>query len=186
MCKACRQRSIWARIKLLSSISVWQFSLPSHSSEFPEKHLVFRLSFTLSTWYLKFSRKAEASLGCLQLPDTHAYRFVDQFLKNTLFRADEVENYKILFLRVKAFRKILFFFFFWPAAFWSAGLRIMPKPHSLVKSFSKNLFNPDLAFSLWRSSRRSGVGILRTVSRLSNHPLKWFGEASASPIIQNS
>ena len=76
-----------------------------------EKHLVFRLSFTLSTWYLKFSRKAEASLGCLQLPDTHAYRFVDQFLKNTLFRADEVENYKILFLRVKAFRKILFFVF---------------------------------------------------------------------------
>ena len=146
MCKACRQRSIWARIKLLSSISVWQFSLPSHSSEFPEKHLVFRLSFTLSTWYLKFSRKAEASLGCLQLPDTHAYRFVDQFLKNTLFRADEVENYKILFLRVKAFRKILFLFFFGPLPFDRQGLELCRSFIPLSSRFQKIFSIPTWLF----------------------------------------
>ena len=182
MCKACRQRSIWARIKLLSLISVWQWKLPSHSSEFQRNILCF-VFHSLSTWYLKFSRKAEASLGCLQLPDTHAYRFVDQFLKNTLFRADEVRNYKILFLRVKAVGKFIFDFL--SARRLSIG-RVENYAEALFSCqvVFKNFFSlPTQLFRLSALKHRSGVGILRTVSLLSNHPLGKNLGRLAPPLI---
>ena len=173
MCKACRQRSIWARIKLLSLISVWQWKLPSHSSEFQRNILCF-VFHSLSTWCLKFSRKAEASLGCLQLPDTHAYRFVDQFLKNTLFRADEVENYKILFLRVKGLKKIYFLFSFSLPSFDRQGWELC-RSFILVSSRSqKFLFAPNPTFLPQYPKHRSGVGILRNILKLSNSFIENF------------
>ena len=44
-------------------------------------------------------------------PDTHAYRFVDQLLKNILlssFRDDRIEHFKKIFLLVKGYLKNIF------------------------------------------------------------------------------
>ena len=81
-------------------------------------------------------------------PDTHAYRFVDQLLKNILlssFRDDRIEHFKKIFLLVKSFWKI----FFRVAlncsicfcTSWSTGGRIMKYLKAYCQVFFHKKFN---------------------------------------------
>ena len=142
MCKACRQRSIWARIKLLSSISVADFHQRRTHSELKKK----MFSSLLQTWVPSFQSFLEAKLleSSSHQPDTHAYRFVDQFLKNSSlpFRADEFENYKTQIRLVKPFRKYFLFSFSLDrfALSLEAGCGILLADFSTVKTLVEKIF----------------------------------------------
>lgn len=115
MCKACRQRSIWARIKLLSSISVAKsFDSASHSSRIKEENVSSLLQTWVPSFYQSFLENLSIFLVIFNQPDTHAYRFVDQFLKNISLRSCELTKLSILminFVLSRAFEKLFFFRF---------------------------------------------------------------------------
>ena len=129
------------------------FSSASHSFRIKEEN-VFVFTSNLSTQFSKFSRSLKLPESSSHQPDTHAYRFVDQFLKNSslLFRADEFENYKTQIRLVKSFLKIFFIFFFtWLAwALAQTGSGILLEEFSTVKSLVEKIFN----------STRSGLSLL--------------------------
>ena len=81
-------------------------------------------------------------------PDTHAYRFVDQLLKNILlssFRDDRIEHFKKIFLLVKSFWKIFFRVALnCPIRFctsWSTGGRIMKYLKTSCQAFFHKKIN---------------------------------------------
>lgn len=147
MCKACRQRSIWARIKLLSSISVAKpFDSASHSSRIKEENVSSLLQTWVPSFYQSFLENLSIFLVIFNQPDTHAYRFVDQFLKNISLRSCELTKLSILminFVLSRAFEKLFFFVFpsFCSSAFAAARLGILPEIFLVVKTFVQNIFS---------------------------------------------
>ena len=103
-------------------------------------------SSLLQTWVPSFQSFLEAKLpeSSSHQPDTHAYRFVDQFLKNSslLFRADEFENYKTQIRLVKHFRKYFFILFSLDrfALSLEAGCGILLADFSTVKTLVEKIF----------------------------------------------
>ena len=136
-----------------------------------KKKMFFVFTSNLSTQFSKFSRSSKASLSLSLQPDTHAYRFVDQFLKNIslLFRADEFENYKTQIRFVKCFWKFIFNFLFT----WLLVLSLKQGVESYTRFFPLsratwwNFYQPlDLDFC---SLRSNGLRILTLFLALSRH-----------------
>ena len=114
MCKACRQRSIWARIKLLSSItaitSLLQFPEASRSKlstgNFSEVIHFCIIPFVFSsTWFFMSWSSSK--------PDAHAYRFVIQFLKIVTASQRQDEYLTLSILKMQIFFHSIFHFPQW-------------------------------------------------------------------------
>ena len=153
MCKACRQRSIWARIKLLSLISVAKpFDSASHSSRIKEENVSSLLQTWVPSFYQSFLENLSIFLVIFNQPDTHAYRFVDQFLKNISLRSCELTKLSILminFVLSRAFEKLFFSFSLRFAHLHSQrqGWEFCPRFFSLSRPSFKIFFQPqDLDF----------------------------------------
>lgn len=101
MCKACRQRSIWARIKLLSSISVADDLHQRRTHSELKKKMFFVFTSNLSTQFSKFSRSSKL-LGHLRFTG-----YSRLSVRWSIFKEQFVARFELTSLRIIRLKFVL-------------------------------------------------------------------------------